>query len=100
MTAESRTTLHSLIRRGVAWSTLDVAVNRTGGFLMGMIVARLLAPHDFGIYAVALVVHLIVMDISDLGLGTALVRAPDDGVAAAAPTVVTIALVNSVVLAH
>lgn len=87
-----------MVRRGVAWSTLDVAVNRTGGFLLGLIVARLLAPHDFGIYAVALVVHAILINISDLGLGAALVRDDDDAVRAAAPTVATIALVSSFAL--
>jgi O-antigen/teichoic acid export membrane protein len=82
----------------VAWSTLDVAVNRTGSFVLGLVVARILAPHDFGIYAVALVVHAIVINISDLGLGSALVRDDDAGVRAAAPTVATIALISSFAL--
>lgn len=90
--------LRSRVRHGVAWSTLDVAVNRTGGFLVGMIVARLLTPHDFGIYAVALVVHLIVINVSELGASTALICDDDEEMSAAAPTVVTIALISSVVL--
>ncbi len=98
MPSESRSPLRSLVRRAAAWSTLDVAVNRTGSFLLGIVVARLLAPHAFGIYAVALVVHTIVISISDLGLGTALIRDDAEAVAAAAPTVATIALANSVAL--
>lgn len=98
MAGESPNTLRSLVRRGTAWSTLDVAINRTGGFLLGTIVARLLAPHAFGIYAVALVVHTIVINISDLGVGVALIRDDDEEVAAAAPTVATIALVTSLSL--
>jgi O-antigen/teichoic acid export membrane protein len=90
--------LRSLVRRAAAWSTLDVAVNRTGSFLLGIVVARLLAPHDFGVYAVALVVHTIVISISDLGLGTALVRDDDEAVPAAAPTIATIAIANSLAL--
>jgi PST family polysaccharide transporter len=95
---DSRKTLGGQIRHGVVWSTLDVAVNRTGGFLLGLIVARLLDPHDFGIYAVALVVHAIVINVSDLGVGTALVRDDEETARAAGPTVATIALATSVVL--
>lgn len=98
MPSESRNPLHTLVRRAAAWSTLDVAVNRTGSFVLGIVVARLLAPHAFGIYAVALVVHTIVISISDLGLGTALIRDDEEAVAATAPTVATIALANSVAL--
>jgi O-antigen/teichoic acid export membrane protein len=98
MSAKSDPTLRGLIRRGVAWSTLDVAINRTGSFILGLVVARLLAPNVFGIYAVALVVHLIVISITDLGLGSALVRDDDAGVPAAAPTVATIALISSLSL--
>jgi O-antigen/teichoic acid export membrane protein len=90
--------LRGPIRRAVGWSTLDVAVNRTGSFVLGLVVARILAPHDFGIYAVALVVHAIVINISDLGLTNALVRDDDAGVRAAAPTVATIAVVTSLSL--
>jgi O-antigen/teichoic acid export membrane protein len=95
MASGSRDTLRSLIRRGAAWSALDVAVNRTGTFVLGMVIARLLAPRDFGIYAVALVVHTIVISVSDFGLGTALVRDDEQAVAAAAPTVATIAIISS-----
>jgi O-antigen/teichoic acid export membrane protein len=98
MSAKPSRSLQGLIRRGVAWSTLDVAVNRTGSFLLGLVVARLLAPHEFGIFAVALVVHAIVINISDLGLGSALVRDDDAGVPAAAPTVATMALFSSLAL--
>lgn len=98
MTDRPPRSLRSLVRRGAAWSTLDVALNRTGGFVIGMIVARLLSPHDFGIYAVALVVHAIVINVSELGVSTALVCDDDGEVAGAAPTVATIALLSSLTL--
>lgn len=94
-----RRSLRGLVRKGIAWTSLDVAVNRTGGFLMGLVVARVLAPHDFGIYAVALVVHTILINISDLGLGMALILGDDEEVAANAPTVTTIAMIAGLVLA-
>ena len=76
----------------------DVAINRTGGFLIGMIVARLLSPHDFGVYAVALVVHASIINVSELGASTALVCDDDGEVGRTAPTVTTIALLSSVSL--
>jgi O-antigen/teichoic acid export membrane protein len=82
----------------MAWSALDVLVNRTSGFALGVIVARLLVPHDFGVYAVALVVHTIVINVSDLGVGTALLRDDDEAVESAAPTVTTIAIGSSLAL--
>ena len=93
-----RTSLRSLVHRGALWSTLDVVVNRTSGFLLGIIVARLLSPADFGIYAVALVVHAILISISDLGLGAALVRDDDEAVRASGRTVTTLALASSIAL--
>jgi len=88
----------STIRRSAAWTTLDVMVGRGGQFLQGVIVARILAPSDFGVFAVALVVHSIVINISELGVSAALVRDDDDKVERGAPTVATIAIVSSIVL--
>jgi lipopolysaccharide exporter len=98
MPDDKRNSLRSLVRRGALWSTLDVVVNRTSGFLLGIIVARLLSPADFGIYAVALVVHAILINVSDLGVGAALVRDDNEAVRASGRTVTTIALACSISL--
>jgi O-antigen/teichoic acid export membrane protein len=94
----SLTLLRRRVRVGTAWSTLDVAVNRGAGFALGLVVARLLAPRDFGVFAVALVVHAILINISDLGIGTALIRYSESDVKASARTAVTLALLNAVAL--
>jgi lipopolysaccharide exporter len=93
-----RTSLRSLVRRGAMWSTLDVAINRTTGFLMGIVVARLLSPNAFGIYAVALVVHAILINVSDLGIGAILVKDDEESMRRAGRTVTTIALASSISL--
>jgi PST family polysaccharide transporter len=80
------------------WSTLDVAVARGGQFLLGVFIARILAPKDFGVFAVALVVHTIVLSVGELGVSAALIRDVEDTRARSAPTVATIALVSSAVL--
>jgi O-antigen/teichoic acid export membrane protein len=98
MSETSGPSLRKLVWRGAAWSTLDVAVNRTLSFAMGVVVARLLTPEDFGVYAVALVVHVIIINVSEVGVSTALVRDDARAVEAGAPTVTTIALASSVAL--
>ncbi len=63
---------------------------RFGSLVVGIVLARLLTPADFGVFAVALTVSTILMSISDLGLSAGLIRSKDpdgDG-----PTVATIGL--------
>jgi O-antigen/teichoic acid export membrane protein len=90
--------LRALVRRGALWSTVDVAVNRTSGFLLGIVVARLLSPADFGVYAVALVVHAVLINVSDLGVGAIVVRDDEPTMRASGRTVTTIALTSSISL--
>jgi O-antigen/teichoic acid export membrane protein len=84
--------------RSAAWSAVDVAVTRGGQFAQGVIVARLLAPSAFGVFAVALVVHAVVISTSELGVSVALIRDDADKVRRTAPTVLTIALATSLSL--
>ncbi|MGZ4758682.1 MAG: lipopolysaccharide biosynthesis protein [Acidimicrobiales bacterium] len=86
------------VRRGAAWSTAEVAVARLGQFATTAVIARLLDPKDFGVFAVALVVHAIVVNISELGVSAALIRDDDDRATRGAPTVATIAIASSLVL--
>ena len=85
------------IRRGLVWSSLNSLALRFGSLAVGMVLARLLAPEDFGVYAIALTVQSVLVTLVDLGLSADLVRAADPG--PRAPTVATLSLVNGVVLA-
>jgi O-antigen/teichoic acid export membrane protein len=93
-----RSPLRRLVGRGAAWSTLDVAVSRVGNFALGVAVARIVAPKEFGVFAIALVVHTVVVNISDFGVSAALIRDDAERVPASAPTIVTISLVASAAL--
>ncbi len=95
-TAGAPETLGRKVRRGAAWSTAEVAVARFGQFAQGVVIARLLAPADFGVFAVALVVHAIVVNISELGVSAALIRDDDDQARRGAPTVATIAIASGI----
>ncbi|MDQ6819589.1 MAG: lipopolysaccharide biosynthesis protein [Actinomycetota bacterium] len=91
--------LRRLVGKGAAWSTLDVALGRFGQFVQGIVVARIVAPREFGVFAVALVVHAVLINISELGVSVPLIRDDPRNTPLSAPTIATISLTNSVVLA-
>ena len=59
--------------------------------------ARLLGPHAFGTFAVALVALLAVLSFNELGVSLAIVRWQSDP-AEIAPTVTTLSLVSSIII--
>ena len=80
----------SRIARGLGWSLVWNVVLRIGNLLVSMLVARLIAPEQFGVFAVALTVWTILGALAEFGLGTDLIRADD--LERRAPTVATLAL--------
>lgn len=96
--SRNRAPLRGLLRKSVAWSTLDVVLGRFGNFAQGVVVARIVAPRDFGIFAVALVVHAVVVNISELGVSSALIRDEQTRLPLNAPTAATMSLVTGAVL--
>src|SRR5215813_6497790 len=60
--------------RGLRWSLVGTMIGKAGGFATGLLLARLLAPADFGVYAVAVAVMAFVMHVNDVGIITATVQ--------------------------
>ena len=89
--------LISRATRGAAWSGVSTIVLRMGSVVVGIILARVLAPEQFGVYAVALTVQGILITLSDLGLSADIVRS--DHPEKIAPTVATLSLVSGVIVA-
>lgn len=89
--------LGSQVRRGVAWGLLNNLVLRFGNVAVGIVLARLLVPADFGVYAVALTVQSILVTFSELGMTADLVRHGD--IRRRGPTAVTLGLLVSSSLA-
>lgn len=85
------------VRRALSLSMLNTVIARAGTFLTGIVLARLLTPSDFGVYAVALVALTGLLSLNELGVSLALVRWRGDP-RAIAPTVTTIAIGASVLL--
>jgi O-antigen/teichoic acid export membrane protein len=87
----------AVARRALLWSILNNVVGRAGTLLTGIVLARLLVPEDYGVYAVALVALAAVLSMNELGVSLAVVRWPGD-VGRIAPTVVTLTWASSAVL--
>jgi O-antigen/teichoic acid export membrane protein len=54
--------------RGLGWGLLGNGITKVGSFATSLVLARLLVPHDFGVYAVALAAMQFVIHINDVGL--------------------------------
>ena len=75
-----------------------MVVGRIGQFAQGVFVARIVAPKEFGVFAIALVVHSVVVNVSELGVSAALIRDDPGQTKLSAPTVLTISLLSSCAL--
>ncbi|AXE38682.1 lipopolysaccharide biosynthesis protein [Acidipropionibacterium virtanenii] len=78
--------------RGAAWSGVSTVVLRLGSVVVGVVLARILTPGQFGVYAVALTVQGILMTVADLGLSSEIIRSEEPD--RIAPTVATFGLIS------
>lgn len=90
-------TLYGKASRALGWSFLNTAVGRLGTLAIGIALARLLGPHEFGAFAVAMVALLAVLSFNELGVSLAIVRWPGDP-REIAPTVATVSVVSSALI--
>lgn len=82
------------IRRGALWSAGSSGLLRVAGMATMIVVVRVVSPEDFGIWAVALTAHSIIVNSAELGVSALLIRRDSD-VAALAPSAAAIALLSS-----
>jgi lipopolysaccharide exporter len=90
--------LTARVRRGALWSVASAAQLRATNIVTTAVVAHILDPRQFGIFAVALTAYSIVYSLGEFGVGGCLVRADLD-IDALAPTLNTVAVSTSVVQA-
>lgn len=62
------------VGRGLRWSVLGTLATKVGSFAMSLVMARLLVPEDFGLYAIALAATAFVMHVNDVGIIAATVQ--------------------------
>jgi lipopolysaccharide exporter len=90
--------LSAHVRRGAMWNMGTTIFLRLSGIGVTAIVARILSPHDFGVFAVATTVFTIVWALGEFGVSSCLVRA-DLNVDALAPTLWSVSLISTLVMA-
>jgi len=73
----SRTSVGKAIARGAAWTLSIRLVNRSISVVSTLILARLLTPTDFGVYALAMTVYAFVDLLGAFGFGYALIQNQD-----------------------
>jgi PST family polysaccharide transporter len=83
--------------RALGWSFASTAASRLSTLAIGIVMARILGPHQFGTFAVAMVALLAVLSFNELGVSLAIVRWPGDP-RAIAPSVATVSVVSSLVI--
>src|ERR1039458_2807890 len=73
-----KNTLIGRASRALGVSFINIAAARLGTLAFGILLARLLGPHEFGTYAVAFVALLAVLSFNELGVSLAIVRWPGE----------------------
>ena len=90
-------TLRGKVSRGVFWEGGAMLVNRGVGFLVSLVLARLLAPEFFGLLAIAMLAINSLVFLQELGFSSALIYRQSD-VDAAANTAHWTVIASSVML--
>lgn len=86
------------VQRGALWSAGGTIVFRLSNIVITALVARILAPEQFGVFALAVAVHAFTLSVAELGVAAAIARSDLD-LDRIAPTVTTIAVVSSLLAA-
>ena len=61
-------------RRAILWRTSDVLLQQLGGFIVSIILARLVAPEEFGLIAMMLMFTGLAALFVDSGFSSALIQ--------------------------
>lgn len=90
------TAIAKRVGHGLAWSSLSTISLRVSSLLVTIILARLLDPAEYGVFAVAAAVQVVLITLADLGLSADLIRTTDFDNRAA--TVAWLSLVSGITL--
>jgi lipopolysaccharide exporter len=91
-------TLGRKVGRGAVWSGASTVLLRIGNIAIMAVVARLVSPAEFGIFALAITIHAFVVTLAELGVASAVARSDVDA-GRIAPTVAAISMSVSALLA-
>ena len=97
LVSPTQSSLGKKVARGAAWSAVNNFTVRLLGLGVSILLARMLAPQFFGIFAVAITTQAVLITLADLGVSVDLLRHGD--FAGRAPTTSTVGLVFAVLVA-
>lgn len=60
--------------KGVGWSAADAFLGQGVGFIVGLVLARLLSPEEYGLIGIVTIFTTIMMGVVDSGFSNALIR--------------------------
>ncbi len=63
--------------KGMAWNSADRVLSAVISFALGLVLARMLSPSDYGLVALLYIFFAIANSLADSGFGTALIRKKD-----------------------
>lgn len=92
------THLTASVKRGAAWSAGGTIFLRLSNIFLTAVVARIVSPEALGVFTLAVTVHSIVVTLAELGVASAVSRSDLD-IDKIAPTVTTLAILGSLLLA-
>jgi lipopolysaccharide exporter len=87
--ATAKSTLGTSAAKGLLWSALSMGANKFVAFASTVVLARLLAPDDFGVFAAALTLMLYLEVALDLGISAAVVYEQEEGLTSRLDTAFT-----------
>ena len=95
--AATSSPLATLAGRALGLSLVNTLVTRLGTLAIGVALARIVGPEEFGTFAVGLLALTALLSFSELGVSLAIVRWPDSP-REIAPTVATISTISGACL--
>lgn len=70
-------TLKSIVAKGAVWTLMEKLSTQVVGFVVGMVLARLLTPNDYGTVALTAIFFAVAGVLVDGGFGNALIQKKD-----------------------
>ena len=74
---ENKSFAHGVLRN-ISFNIFSTFLDRLGGLILTILLARILMPELFGVYSLTLSITLLLLTIADLGLGQTLIRFVSD----------------------
>ena len=86
------------VKKGSMWAGASTLILRLSNIVLMAVVARIVAPDELGVFALAVTAHAILISIAELGVASAIARTDLD-IDEIAPTVVSVSVTTSLFLA-